>query len=91
MRVLGSLFGLEFTHSCGVERFCRSDYFRSLHLGNVILTPAGELGLIDFSDLRIYRRPLPAFMRRRNIRRMLGITGERDWIDSEAILKARSA
>lgn len=71
-------------HSLGI-------YFRSLHLGNVILTPAGELGLIDFSDLRIYRRPLPAFMRRRNIRRMLGITGERDWIDSEAILKARSA
>ena len=26
LRVLGSLFGLEFTHSCGVERFCRSDY-----------------------------------------------------------------
>lgn len=61
-------------------------YFRSLHLGNVILTPSGELGLIDFSDLRIYRRPLPRFMRRRNIQRMLGIAGEREWIDSEAIL-----
>lgn len=65
-------------------------YFRSLHLGNVILTPSGELGLIDFSDLRIYRRPLPRFMRRRNIQRMLGIAGEREWIDSEAILKGRS-
>jgi hypothetical protein len=63
-------------------------YFRSLHLGNVILTPNGELGLIDFSDLRIYRRPLSTFMRRRNIRRMLEISAERDWIDSEAILKA---
>jgi hypothetical protein len=63
-------------------------YFRSLHLGNVVLTPSGELGLIDFADLRIYRRPLPVFMRRRNIRRMLGIAGERDWIDSAAILKA---
>jgi hypothetical protein len=63
-------------------------YFRSLHLGNVVLTPAGELGLIDFSDLRIYRRPLPTFMRRRNIRRMLGMPRERDWIDSEAILDA---
>ncbi|GHU26973.1 hypothetical protein AGMMS50256_05590 [Betaproteobacteria bacterium] len=64
-------------------------YFRSLHLGNVVLTPAGGLGLIDFSDLRIYRRPLPTFMRRRNIRRMLEMPGECDWIDSEAILDAR--
>lgn len=64
-------------------------YFRSLHLGNVILTPSGELGLIDFSDLRIYRWPLGAFTRRRNIQRMLGMTGERDWIDSEAILNSR--
>lgn len=65
-------------------------YFRSLHLGNVILTPSGELGLIDFSDLRVYSRPLPVFMRRRNIQRMLGIDSERDWIDSEAILNRRS-
>ena len=64
-------------------------YFRSLHLGNVILTPSGELGLIDFSDLRIYRTPLPTFMRRRNIRRMLGMPAECGWIDSVAILSAR--
>ena len=63
-------------------------YFRSLHLGNVILTPAGELGLIDFSDLRIYRASLPTFMRRRNIRRMLEMPAESDWIDTEAILAA---
>jgi hypothetical protein len=63
-------------------------YFRSLHLGNVVLTPAGELGLIDFSDLSVRRRPLSVFMRRRNIRRMLELAGERDWIDSEAILGA---
>ena len=65
-------------------------YFRSLHLGNVVLTPSGELGLIDFSDLRVYSRPLPVFMRRRNIQRMLGIDSEREWIDSEAILNRRS-
>ena len=63
-------------------------YFRSLHLGNVILTPAGELGLIDFSDLRIYRASLPTFMCRRNIRRMLEMPAESDWIDTEAILAA---
>ncbi|MDR0577699.1 MAG: hypothetical protein LBI87_09250 [Candidatus Accumulibacter sp.] len=71
-------------HSLGI-------YFRSLHLGNVILTPAGEFGLIDFADLRLWRRPLPTFMRRRNIRRMLSIPGERDWIDSKAIIEARHA
>ncbi|MDR3298683.1 MAG: lipopolysaccharide kinase InaA family protein [Candidatus Accumulibacter sp.] len=69
-------------HSLGI-------YFRSLHLGNVVLTPAGELGLIDFSDLRIHRRPLPVFMRRRNIRRMLELADERGWIDREAILKTQ--
>jgi serine/threonine protein kinase len=69
-------------HSLGI-------YFRSLHLGNVVLTPAGELGLIDFSDLRVYPRPLPAFMRRRNLRRMLEIPGECGWIDSDAILDTR--
>ncbi len=61
-------------------------YFRSLHLGNVILTPDGEFGLIDFSDMRIYRRPLPRFMRVRNIRRLEGIASEREWIDRESIL-----
>ena len=64
-------------------------YFRSLHLGNIILTPSGKLGLIDFSDLRIYRVPLPAFMRRRNIRRMLEMPAERDWIDVRTILSVR--
>ena len=65
-------------------------YFRSLHLGNVIETPSGDLGLIDFSDLRIYRRPLSRLMRYRNIQRMLDMPGERDWINSEAILDPRS-
>jgi hypothetical protein len=69
-------------HSLGI-------YFRSLHLGNVVVTPAGELGLIDFSDLRIYRRPLPMFMRRRNLRRMLEIPDERGWIDRDAILETQ--
>lgn len=61
-------------------------YFRSLHLGNVILTPDGSFGLIDFADLRVYRRPLSRTMRARNIRRLLGMASERDWIDSDFIL-----
>lgn len=65
-------------------------YFHSLHMGNVILTPEGRLGLIDFSDLRAYSCRLPRFMRRRNLRRLLGIESERDWVDSDAILRVRS-
>ena len=52
-------------------------YFRSMHLGNVVLTPEGELGLIDISDMRIYNKPLNRALRRRN---MLHIQkDEEDW------------
>lgn len=41
-------------------------YFRSLHLGNVLHTPDGDFGLIDFLDLRFKRRPLGPMLVRRN-------------------------
>lgn len=41
-------------------------YFRSLHLGNVLLLPEGGFGLIDFLDLRFKRRPLRQGLVRRN-------------------------
>ncbi len=47
-------------------------YFRSLHLGNVVCTPDGRLGLIDFSDLRIHPWSLGNYLRARNMRRMQG-------------------
>jgi hypothetical protein len=50
-------------HAAGV-------YFRSLHLGNVVITPGGELGLIDIADLRAHDRPLRAGERRRNLERL---------------------
>lgn len=59
-------------------------YFRSLHLGNVILMPGGELALIDVADMKIHGRPLSAWLRRRNITRMLAIADESElrWFDS---------
>ncbi len=42
-------------------------YFRSLHLGNIVECATGGLGLIDISDMRIYRRALPDSLRRRNL------------------------
>lgn len=61
-------------------------YFRSLHLNNVVLTPNGELGLIDLSDIRVHRKALSQFWRKRNLRRLEGIPTERDWIDYRIIL-----
>lgn len=41
-------------------------YLRSLHLGNVVLTPDGDLGLIDVADMRIRSSALSDRLRVRN-------------------------
>lgn len=41
-------------------------YFRSLHFGNVVLTPENKLGLIDISDMKVYRKSLNEKLRLRN-------------------------
>ena len=66
----------------------RGIYFRSLHIGNIVCTPDGQLGLIDFSDLRIYPWRLGKYLRARNMRRMQGITKEIEWLDLDAIVNA---
>lgn len=68
----------------------RGIYFRSLHIGNVVCTPDGDLGLIDFADLRIHPWPLGRYLRARNMRRMASSVDERDWLDLDAIVHARS-
>jgi len=68
----------------------RGVYFRSLHLGNVVRTPDGRLGLIDISDVRVHRRPLGRLLRARNLRRMQRMAAERDWLDLD-LLQSRSS
>lgn len=47
-------------------------YFRSLHFGNVIVSPDGsELGLIDVADLSFHANPLTVRQRVRNFSHML--------------------
>lgn len=47
-------------------------YFRSLHFGNIIVSPANlQLGLIDVADMAVRRRPLGARLRMRNFRHLL--------------------
>lgn len=45
-------------------------HFHSLHTGNVVLTPQGEFGLIDISDMSIYPWPLFCNTRIRSFKRL---------------------
>ena len=42
-------------------------YFRSLHLGNIVVTPDNQMGLIDVADLRFLRAPLSPALVKRNL------------------------
>ena len=55
-------------------------YFRSIHLGNVVLTPEGEIGLIDISDMKIFRRPLSQWQRKRNYEHMVRDPADTNWL-----------
>jgi tRNA A-37 threonylcarbamoyl transferase component Bud32 len=68
-------------HAAGV-------YFRSLHLGNIVLTPEGAFGLIDIADLRAGKRSLPAHRRRRNLRHLLRDGNDRAWLQADAAFDA---
>ncbi|EWC42270.1 hypothetical protein [Stutzerimonas stutzeri] len=58
-------------------------YFRSLHLGNIIETPTGELGLIDIADLSFHRKPLSTGQRLRNFKHITRYPNDRNWIALE--------
>ncbi|MBI4987964.1 MAG: toluene tolerance protein [Rhodocyclales bacterium] len=58
-------------------------YFRSLHLGNIVLAPDGALGLIDIADLRAGRRPIPPHRRRRNLQHLLRDEQDRAWLHAD--------
>ncbi|MGA4447437.1 toluene tolerance protein [Pseudomonas indoloxydans] len=62
----------------------RGIYFRSLHLGNIVLTPDHTLGLIDISDLKGQTTPLGRHKRLRNFRHMLRYTEDRRWLLNDA-------
>ena len=60
-------------------------YFRSLHLGNVLLMDDGEFALIDIADLHIYPSPLRIALRQRNLRHMQRYPEDRRWLFEEQL------
>lgn len=54
----------------------RGVYFRSLHLGNIVLTPSGKLGLIDIADMRCIGKPLPTRLQKRNLQHLFRYADE---------------
>ncbi|MFW3898522.1 O-antigen ligase family protein [Pseudomonas bharatica] len=60
-------------------------YFRSLHLGNVLLLENDEFGLIDVADMRILPSSLSWKMRQRNLRHMQRYPEDRHWLFEENI------
>lgn len=56
----------------------RGIYFRSLHFGNIVLTPERRLGLIDVADLSIFPWSLSCGRRIRNFRHMRRLSEDMD-------------
>ena len=61
-------------------------HFKSLHFGNIVMTPSGELGLINIADMRIFPWHLQLNTRLRGFKRILRyredieILGENRWM-----------
>jgi tRNA A-37 threonylcarbamoyl transferase component Bud32 len=58
-------------------------YFRSLHLGNIVLTPDGALGLIDIADLHAQGSALDNNKRKRNLQRLSRDPPDCFWLSGE--------
>lgn len=63
-------------------------YFRSLHLGNVVLGPNNQLGLIDIADLKRQHYPLSKNQRLRNLRHLFRNDEDRKWLNEGPFLQS---
>jgi len=59
-------------------------YFRSLHLGNVLVNQGG-FALIDLADMRIMPSALSLNLRQRNLRHMQRYDQDRNWLFEENV------
>ena len=60
-------------------------YFRSVHLGNVLVQPNGQLGLIDLADMQISRLSLSLSLgkRQRNLKHIRRYAQDSHWLFEE--------
>jgi hypothetical protein len=71
-------------------------HFHALHTGNVVLTPEGDFGLIDVSDLSIFPWPLSCNTRLRSFKRLckykedIKKIGANDWAYFQDVYIAES-
>ena len=65
-------------------------YFRSLHLGNVLIMPDGRLGLIDISDMRCRGFSLGSGSRLRNFRHLARYHNDMKLLGDSAAILAES-
>ena len=56
-------------------------YFRSMHLGNVVLMPDGKFGLIDVADVKLYPKKMRWMVRRRFFNRIERFGCEKSWFE----------
>lgn len=61
--------------------------FRSLHFGNIIQLPNGQLGLIDIADLRMNVFKLNPSQRKRNFQHVFRYQQDRDLIQLDAFIE----
>jgi hypothetical protein len=69
----GQIFNKDIAHGLGVfvaRLHQLGIHFRSLHMGNILVMPDGQYGLIDISDMNIYPWPLFCNTRVRNFRHL---------------------
>ncbi|TDV65989.1 toluene tolerance protein [Pseudomonas sp. LP_7_YM] len=69
-------------------------YFRSLHLGNVVVTPENDLGLIDIADMKTQRRALRKSLCLRNFQHMRRYQHDHAWLlqqDGDLFFESYSA
>lgn len=66
-------------------------YFRSLHLGNIVITPQGQWGLIDVADMSFYKAPLSRKLAQRNLQHFIRYIHRENLADKFPIEKLTQA
>jgi len=59
----------------------RGVYFRSCHLGNILLLENGDFGLIDIMDMRFFDKPLDSRSRLRNFHHLTRVQRDRERLE----------